>query len=735
MPAVNDAVRCNGRVWKDGRKPMEDAQVLAELCEIVKQNRELDFGRIIMDKASYPYLYHLSEIRQNLVDCLPIRKGMRVLELNPEGGALTVKLLKMGANVTCIAENDDYAHLIETRYQKGFMSELRILHTFWDIEGLRKTLSLADMYHKYDVILIAGNFYRFYEVLPELGGLLETAGRLYVADANRLGLKYMAGCQEEYRGGYFAGVEGYPSAYRDGYVTGDEGIQKEEQNEGQTDNHRGAAQGRCYTRQEYTRLLRKAGFSDLEFYYPYPDFKFPSCIYSEERLPEKGELADNRRNFERDRYQIFDERRVYDTLLEEQLFGEFSNSFLIEARVGRGDMKKEPKTIYAKYSNERAAQFSICTSIARYTDGKRKVYKYALSKEGLSHITHIVKAYGWLEKAYASAGIGICPCAMQGEVVGFSYIEGHSLQEEMELAVKNEDMQTVRCILQEYIRRISADGGEEPFRITEEFIRVFGEQTPEEGAVCAKASDIDMIFSNILFADGNAWDPDTKWNVIDYEWTFDFPVPKAFILYRAMYFAYYQILNDTAIQLSELMELAGITTKQAKVFAAMEEHFQTYIGKGTLPMRNMQRMLGTKIHMLENALGKGYHAALGEEVFPESEWVKVRKLMYHIDREEFQDGSVICCGWAAAKAKDGRYLPVNIYVTDADGKRVPAEISRLERRDVAEVLRIRSVSNPIWGFDCVWIAPPMVGWKIHFTLGGCEKIHEALSLKASESRG
>lgn len=33
-----------------------------------------------------------------------------------------------------------------------------------------------------------------------------------MADANRIGLKYLAGCQEEYCGGYFTGIDGYPDA-------------------------------------------------------------------------------------------------------------------------------------------------------------------------------------------------------------------------------------------------------------------------------------------------------------------------------------------------------------------------------------------------------------------------------------------------------------------------------------------------------------------------------------------
>ena len=89
--------------------------------------------------------------------------------------------------------------------------------------------------------------------------------------------------------------------------------------------------GRSYSRAEYTGLLQAAGFGGLTFYYPYPDHKFPSVIYSDEWLPQKGELAEGRSNYDRDRVACFNERVMFDSLLEEGVFQTFSNSFLIEA--------------------------------------------------------------------------------------------------------------------------------------------------------------------------------------------------------------------------------------------------------------------------------------------------------------------------------------------------------------------------------------------------------------------
>ena len=92
---------------------------------------------------------------------------------------------------------------------------------------------------------------------------LSDNGKLYVADANRLGLKYFAGCQEEYRGGYFAGLENYD---------------KDPERFTEDDRH---GEARVYTRKEYEQILKEAGFSGIYSYYPYPDHKFPSCIYLE----------------------------------------------------------------------------------------------------------------------------------------------------------------------------------------------------------------------------------------------------------------------------------------------------------------------------------------------------------------------------------------------------------------------------------------------------------------------
>lgn len=274
---------------------MEDAEVLKELYETIKQNSKADYAGIIEQQASYPYLYHLSQIRENLISFLPFGGDMRVLECNPECGALTGKLLAMTGGVTVLAESELQEKILRERFMEPQEREKL------DIRRL------PPEHGRFDAILIAGHFYRWEKQLPVLRELLAPGGKLYVADANRIGLKYLAGCQEEYCGGYFTGIDGYPDAAAVG------------------------RSGRSYSRAEYTGLLQAAGFGSLTFYYPYPDYKFPSVIYSDEWLPQKGELAEGRSNYDRDRVACFNERVMFDSLLEEGVFQTFSNSFLIEA--------------------------------------------------------------------------------------------------------------------------------------------------------------------------------------------------------------------------------------------------------------------------------------------------------------------------------------------------------------------------------------------------------------------
>ena len=91
---------------------------------------------------------------------------------------------------------------------------------------------------------------------------------------------------------------------------------------------------RTFTKRGLEEIIERCGCVAERFYYPYPDYKFPVSIYSDEYLPKIGELNDNFNNFDAERLLTFDESRVFDTIIEEDQFPNYSNSFLVVVREG-----------------------------------------------------------------------------------------------------------------------------------------------------------------------------------------------------------------------------------------------------------------------------------------------------------------------------------------------------------------------------------------------------------------
>ena len=288
-----------------GEDLYSDGPVEEELLEIARSYGEEELNRVIAEKNSWPVLYHFSHIRQNILEWLPIRKTDKVLEIGSGCGPITGALAKKAGSVTCI----DLSKMRSTinAYRNRECDNVKIMvGNFQDIE-----VSLTE---KYDYITLIGvleysegyigTHQPYVEMLRRISRHLEKDGKLVIAIENRLGLKYWAGCTEDHVGKYFEGIENYPDT---------KGV-------------------RTFSRKELQELIDAAGSFQTTFYYPYPDYKFPLTIYSDKRLPKKGELKDNFCNFDRPRIQLFNEERVYDSLVDAGLFPEFSNSFLVIAK-------------------------------------------------------------------------------------------------------------------------------------------------------------------------------------------------------------------------------------------------------------------------------------------------------------------------------------------------------------------------------------------------------------------
>ena len=297
-------VKLDLRYYKGDDQYSDGDETENRLLRIVTEHPPEEFPGITTREKSWPMLYHLSPIRENILNWIEVLPGQRILELGSGCGAVTGALLGRGARVTCLDLSLRRCRINATRHRD--CDDLTIL------VGASEDI-LPQMTERFDHITLIGVLEYaavfsdaekpYHQILNMIRERLADDGNLWVAIENKLGLKYFAGCREDHTGRYFEGIEGYP--HREGPYT--------------------------FGRGELARLAGECGY-DCEFYYPYPDYKFPVKIFSDSYLPQRGELNRNWQCFDADRVQMFDEARVFDTLLDEGLFGEFANSFLVRMR-------------------------------------------------------------------------------------------------------------------------------------------------------------------------------------------------------------------------------------------------------------------------------------------------------------------------------------------------------------------------------------------------------------------
>lgn len=288
--------------WYSGKDLYCDGPIEDTMLEIARTHGEDELNGVIAQSNSWEILYHFSHIRQNIVSWLPITSQDDVLEIGAGCGAITGALADLAGTVTCIELSKKRSLINANRNCKKDNIEIMV-GNFMDIE--------PNLPKQYDYITLIGVFEYAasyiegenpYETfLRRIARHLKPDGKIIIAIENQMGLKYWAGCVEDHVGKFFEGIEGYHHT---------EGV-------------------RTFSKGEMERVLEKSGITKYKFYYPYPDYKFPISIYSDEYLPKAGELNKNMNNLDRERIVMFDEGLVFDQIIREGLFPLYSNSFLI----------------------------------------------------------------------------------------------------------------------------------------------------------------------------------------------------------------------------------------------------------------------------------------------------------------------------------------------------------------------------------------------------------------------
>lgn len=283
-----------------GKDLYSDGDIEDELLNIVQNND--DYMEILKNDNRWPILYHLSPIRENLLEWYDYDKNGSVLEIGAGCGAVTGVFCRKTSRVVGIELSKRRSMINATRNAKYGNLEI-IVGNFEDIQIKEKFdyVSLIGVLEYSSLYINCES--PFEDMVKRAKGFLKDDGKLIIAIENKMGLKYLAGATEDHTGVPFDGVNNYENI---DYV-------------------------KTLSKPEIIDLLRNAGYKKIEFYYPMPDYKMPNVIYSDNRLPNVGELRNIINVFDRERYQTFNEEIVFDQLIKDGLFDYFANSFLIFA--------------------------------------------------------------------------------------------------------------------------------------------------------------------------------------------------------------------------------------------------------------------------------------------------------------------------------------------------------------------------------------------------------------------
>lgn len=260
--------------------------------------------------SAWPVRYHLCPERANLVR--PFRfNGLDVLELGAG----------MGAVSRFVAENARSLYVVEgTQARFDVLSERLAdlknwageVGNFQDFQTPRRfdVVCLVGVLEYSELFLKPTGESPHLWLLKRCREFLKPGGVLILAIENSLGLKYWNASAEDHRATLFDSVVGYPDT----------------------------PTPRTFSRKQLGGLLGEAGYSQIDEFFPFPDYKVPTTVISAaliERAPAlSAELAGLNAFHDylgHPSASLFPDLLALDNLSRAGLLGDFSNSFLFVA--------------------------------------------------------------------------------------------------------------------------------------------------------------------------------------------------------------------------------------------------------------------------------------------------------------------------------------------------------------------------------------------------------------------
>jgi len=257
--------------------------------------------------------YHLNSMRSNLMRAVDLAGIHTALEIGAGCGAITRYLGEAGIQVDAFEANPSQAEIVRMRCHD--LDNVNVINlNFNDISIPDQTYDAVFLIDAFDSDCLKISSYLNHpdaviNILTRLKSGLKKNGVLFIASANRMGLKYWMGALYDNANKAYIGLDGYP----------------------------GNPKTRTYDRNEWQSLLAQAGLPHCRFAYPFPDHLLTRATLSDQYIKTDSYAYSllyhikSRDYFNPDWRPDDDEFLRWEALHHSGYLADFANSFLIAA--------------------------------------------------------------------------------------------------------------------------------------------------------------------------------------------------------------------------------------------------------------------------------------------------------------------------------------------------------------------------------------------------------------------
>lgn len=487
--------------WYNGKDSYSEGDVEDKIIRIIAENPPEDYVDAIYENFDWSTYYHLTHTRQNILNWYPFHPDSEILEIGCGLGAITNMLCSRCSHVTAVELSRKRATAALLRCRKQSNLDI-IVGNLNDISFNKQFdyITLIGVLEYQGSYTDSANPYM--DFLRKVKTLLKPEGKLLIAIENQYGLKYWCGAREDHTGIPFEGLNQYSVSPK---------------------------KVRTFSRDSLDRLIHDSGWKQTFFYYPMPDYKLPTVIYSQDQLPSDENMLNMHPYYTPDAATLIaDERNLYGDIIRNHVFDFFANSFLVEC----SDDTQIGTVSFASLSSLRMPEYRIATRFLQ----SGKVEKYALDQTlGHQHILELLKN----EQNMLHQGLHVWESQLDGSCAVSGYCHSQTWEKHLMALYDSGETSAIYsafdALWDEILRSAPVVSWEQNILYT-----LGLDITPDEekyGPIL-ETGYLDMLFRNAFYIEG-------KFHWFDQEWTLE-NVPAKYVLYRAItqFYSSWKCAND-----------------------------------------------------------------------------------------------------------------------------------------------------------------------------------------------